>query len=254
MAPVAVAFSGGVDSSLLLKVAHDTLGERCVAVTVDAPYQFRQELTDAACLARQLGVRHLRTPFAPATIPGLMNNPTDRCYLCKKAMLELCRLSLASLPLPLAPCPLSLIDGSTLDDQTVHRPGRRALEELGIRSPLAEAGLTKQAVRDLSRQLGLPTWDKPAQSCLLTRFPHDQAVTEADLQRVEWCEKGIQALGFSMVRVRSLENLARLEFEVGELAQARLPDLFDQIETICREAGFKEVMVDLFGYRSGSMN
>ena len=247
MAPVAVAFSGGVDSSLLLKVAHDTLGERCVAVTVDAPYHFRQELADAACLARQLGVIQLLIPFAPATIPNLMNNPTDRCYLCKKALLNLCRTALI-------PAPWSLVDGSTLDDQTAHRPGLRALKELGIRSPLAEAGFTKQDVRNLSLQLGLSSWEKPAQSCLLTRFPHDQTITEADLQRVEWCEQKIKALGFSMVRVRSVGTIARLEFEVGELAQARLPDLLDQIETICRATGFGEVLLDPLGYRSGSMD
>jgi uncharacterized protein len=242
IAPVAVAFSGGVDSSLLLRVAHDILGDRCIAVTIDAPYHFRQELTDAACLASQLGIRHTVIPFAPATIPGLMNNPDNRCYLCKKALLSLCRNAV--------PPDWSLVDGSTADDLQSHRPGRRALEELGIRSPLAEAGFTKQDIRILSRELGLPTWNKAAQSCLLTRFHHNQMITETDLQRVEWCETAIQALGFSMVRVRSTVESARIECKEREQALAMLPEL----ETICKQAGFTKVAIDPAGYRSGSMD
>jgi uncharacterized protein len=243
MAPVAVAFSGGVDSSLLLKVAHDVLDDRCVAVTVDAPYHFRQELADAANLAKQLGVKHRIIPFDPATIPGLMNNPDNRCYLCKKALLKLCLSSLV-------PDLWTLVDGSTLDDQTAHRPGRRALHELGIRSPLAEAGLTKQQIRLLSKERGLPIWNKPAQSCLLTRFRHNHTVTEADLRRVEQCEEKIKTLGFSVVRVRSREECARIECKEREQAQAMLPEL----EAICRQTGFTTVEIDPAGYRSGSMD
>jgi len=239
-APLAVAFSGGADSSLLLKVAHDTLGKRCVAVTVDAPYHFRQELADAARFAQQLGVQHLSIPFDPDTIPNLLTNPTDRCYLCKKAMLNLC----------LASCPLPLIDGSTLDDQAAYRPGRRALNELRVRSPLAESGLTKQDVRDISRKLGLATWNKPAQSCLLTRFPHNYPVTVAELQRVEQSEKRIQGLGFRVVRVRSLGTMARIECEAVEQAHT----MFLKIERICRQAGFTTVEIDPAGYRCGSMD
>ena len=250
LAPLAVAFSGGVDSSLLLKVAHETLGERCIAVTCDAPYHFRKELADAARFTQQLGIQHLVIPFDPATIPDLLTNPPDRCYLCKKALLSLCRASLTAVSLPLAPCPWALIDGSTLDDQTLHRPGRRALQELGIRSPLAEAGFSKQDVRCLSRELGLPGWDKPAQSCLLTRFPHDYQVTETEQQRVEQCEEKLQGLGFNVVRVRSLGTTARVECEAGKQVHPLLP----KIERICRQAGFTTVELDPAGYRCGSMD
>jgi pyridinium-3,5-biscarboxylic acid mononucleotide sulfurtransferase len=245
LSPLAVAFSGGVDSSLLLKVAHASLGNRCIAVTVDAPYHFRQELADAARFSLQLGVQHLIIPFDPATVPGLLTNPPDRCYLCKRALLELCLSSLSALPLD--SCPLTLVDGSTLDDQTVHRPGRRALQERGIRSPLAEAEFSKQDIRNVSQELGLPGWNKPAQSCLLTRFPHNYPVTSPELQRVERSEIGIQRLGFSVVRVRSRGTTARIECEKVEQAQTMFPD----IERICRQAGFARVELDPAGYRSG---
>jgi len=246
MAPLAVAFSGGVDSSLLLKVAHDRLKDRCSAVTVDAPYHFRQELADAVSLTTNLGIYHLLLFFDPAAIPGLMNNPPDRCYLCKHALLDLCRTTL----LPA----WTLIDGSTADDLQMHRPGRKALKDLGVRSPLAEAGFTKQDVRMLSRRLGLPTWNKPAQSCLLTRFPHNAMITADELVRVEHCEAEIKALGIRTIRVRSLGNLARLEFENGEQTQAMFSSLHQKIISLCRQAGFTQIEVDPAGYRSGSMD
>lgn len=248
--PIAVAFSGGVDSTLLLKVAHDTLGKHCCAVTVDAPYHFRQELEDAARLTQQIGIHHLIVPFDPATVPGLLNNPSERCYLCKQALLKACFNALPAL----SQSGWNLVDGSTVDDQSAHRPGLKALAELGVRSPLAEAGLSKQDVRRLSRQLNLSTWDKPAQSCLLTRFTHDTLITEPDLQRVEQCEKKITALGFSMVRVRSIGDKARLEFQQGELANAILPPIRHQIIQICQQVGFRLVDFDPTGYRSGSMD
>ncbi len=250
LAPLAVAFSGGVDSSLLLKVAHDSLGDRSIAVTVDAPYHFRQELTDAAAFTRQLGISHLLISFDPATVPGLMHNPPDRCYLCKKTLLNLCLNTLASCSWPLASGPWTLADGSTVDDLTAHRPGRRALLELGIRSPLAEAGFSKQDVRSLSRDLDLATWDKPAQSCLLTRFHHGYPITNAELKRVEQCEMELLRLGLRVVRVRTVGNAARIEAEPQEQARTILPD----IERICRQAGFSGIELDPAGYRCGSMD
>ncbi|MCE1227620.1 MAG: ATP-dependent sacrificial sulfur transferase LarE [Geobacteraceae bacterium] len=246
-APLAVAFSGGVDSTLLLKVAHDTLGDRCLAVTIDAPYHFRQELEDARSFIQQHAIAHLIIPFDPGTVPGLLHNPPERCYLCKHALLEACR---AGLP----PGTWTVADGSTVDDQAIHRPGSRALTELGVRSPLAEAGFTKQDIRLLSKQLGLSTWDKPAQSCLLTRFPHQTLISAKRLQQVEWAETEVKKLGFHLVRVRCIGTGARLEFEKGELAQAMLPAMVLQLKSIARKVGFSEMSIDPEGYRSGSMD
>lgn len=243
MAPLGVAFSGGVDSSLLLHLAHAEAADGCLALTIDAPYHFRSELTAAAAFARQLGVPYRIITFDPTTVPHLLHNPPERCYLCKQALLAVCRASLPTTD-------WSLVDGSNLDDQTVHRPGRQALLEQGVRSPLAETGFTKQEVRELSRRLGLASWDKAAQSCLLTRFPHGHQVTPAELQRVEQCEDAIQQLGFGVLRVRSIGSSARIECDNGELARAKLPIM----EGICRAAGFKRVTLDPAGYRSGSMD
>jgi uncharacterized protein len=162
-------------------------------------------------------------------------------------LLEACRVGLP-------PGAWTLADGSTVEDQKARRPGNRAVAELGVRSPLAEAGFTKKDIRQLSKQLGLTTWDKPAQSCLLTRFPHTTVITRERLQQVEWAEEEIKKLGFRLVRVRSIGTAARLELEKEELAQAMLPKVLVQLETIAKKAGFSEMSIDPAGYRSGSMD
>lgn len=252
MAPLAVAFSGGVDSTLLLKAAAEVLAENCCAVTVDAPYLFRQELAAATRLTRHLNVRHLMVPLTPELLPDLYRNPADRCYRCKKGMLTCCLEAIAE-------CTEHddnwvLVDGSIADDQYSHRPGRQALAERQIRSPLTEVGFDKAEVRTLSNELGLPNWEKPAQTCLLTRFPHNRDITAADLKRVEQAEEELLALGFSVVRVRSIGTLARVECAPGELAAALSPGMVEKIEVVCQTAGFSEVLVDPAGYRSGSMD
>ncbi len=238
-----MAFSGGVDSTLLLRVARDIRGADCCAVTAIAPYHLRQELDEATQLADQFNIQHLRCPFDPATVPGLLNNPPERCYLCKKALLARCRTGLP-------PGAWTLVDGSTLDDRSDHRPGLRAVAELGVRSPLAEAGLTKQSVREISRRLGLSTWNKPAQSCLLTRFPHNHRIEPPALRRVEAAETALIGLTLGTVRVRSLGNRARVECELLERAISLAP----QITAACLAAGFETVEIDPAGYRSGSMD
>jgi pyridinium-3,5-biscarboxylic acid mononucleotide sulfurtransferase len=253
-APLAIAFSGGVDSTLLLKVAHDTLGSNCVAITVDAPYHFRQELEEARSFTQQQAMQHLIITFDPATAPNLLHNPPDRCYLCKRALLQLCQNALTRHHLFQGSGHWTLADGSTVDDQAAHRPGSKALAELGVVSPLAEAGFTKQDIRLLSKQLNLPTWDKPAQSCLMTRFPHATLITAERLQQVEWAETEIKKLGFRLVRVRNIGTAARLELEKGEMAKAMLPTMLVQLETICTKAGFSEMVIDPAGYRCGSMD
>ena len=254
LAPLAVAFSGGVDSSLLLKASFDAVGDQALAITVDSPLQFRQELADAAALASRIGVQQLVLPFDPATVPGLMHNPPERCYLCKHALLSRCIAELSCRTLPPASPSWTLLDGSTTDDLLAHRPGSRALKELGVRSPLQELGLDKATIRTLSRQHGLPTWNKPAQSCLMTRFAHDSPVSTADLRRVESCEEALHKLGFMVVRVRSLGTLARIEVDREELAALGAPAMQAAVESLCRKAGFAEVLIDPAGYRSGSMD
>lgn len=251
--PLAVAFSGGVDSTLLAKAAHDALGNRAIAITMHGPMQFKSELQAARDLAQQIGIRQIELQLDWHDLPTIHTNPADRCYLCKTSILKLCYGQLASCSE--AGDSWSLVDGSNLDDLRAHRPGRRALQELAVASPLAELGFAKAEIRSLSRLLRLPTWDKPAQSCLLTRFPHATPLTARDLQRVETCEEGLHDLGLALVRVRCLGTAARLELGKQELATvAANPLLRKELERLCAEAGFAEVTIDPDGYRSGSMD
>lgn len=246
MGPLGIAFSGGVDSTLLLKAAHDALGDRACAITINGPMHFRRELQAARELAQQLGVRQVELPIDWLELAELHSNPADRCYRCKRAILALCRSKL--------PPGYQLCEGSTSDDLLTHRPGRRALEESGVRSPLQELGLEKAVIRSVSHQLGLATWDKPAQSCLLTRFPHDTPLTPVSLQRVEACEDALHDLGFKVFRVRSLGDLARLEFGAEDIQLAQHPASRSRLLELCRQAGFHEATIDPAGYRCGSMD
>jgi len=251
--PLAIAFSGGVDSTLLAKAAHDALGEQSLAITINGPMQFRQELAEARTLAHQIGIHQIELRLDWAQLAALHTNPPDRCYLCKQTLLTRCRLHLASSAGAPAPS-WNLADGSTADDLQAHRPGRRALEELNVASPLAELGFSKAEIRATSRQLGLSTWDKQAQSCLLTRFPHDVLIIPEELRRVEACEEKIRSLGFKQVRVRALGHKARLEFTPDALSVAQRPELQKTITELCKTAGFTAVELDPLGYRSGSMD
>ncbi len=242
-APLAVAFSGGVDSSLLLAVAHDLLENNCIAITLQAPYHLKQELKDASAFCLLRNISHHRIDFDPTDVLGLMDNHPERCYICKKALLEAALESLPSKQWQLA-------DGSNLDDLAEYRPGRRALQELEIRSPLAEAGLTKAEIRSISRQLQLPTWNNAAQSCLLTRFPHNRLITETELQRVEYAEDSIRQLGFKVIRVRSLGNKASIELD----QPIQPPHMADRLIGLAIAAGFDTAELDPAGYRTGSMD
>ena len=253
MSPLAVAFSGGVDSTLLVKAAHDALGDRAIAITINGPMQLRGELNAARELAQQIGIRQIELQLDWSDLPELHTNPPDRCYRCKHTLLSRCRLQLSTIAA--AGGTWNLTDGSNLDDLQAHRPGRRALQELAVGSPLAELGFDKAEIRSVSRQLGLPGWDKPAQSCLLTRFPHAVPLTAADLKRVEACEEGLQMLGLRLARARCLADTVRLELGQQELAAVTAsPLLRKNIETICAAAGFTELVIDPAGYRSGSMD
>lgn len=243
---VAVAFSGGVDSTLVAAVAGKTLGENALAITVHSPYIPNWEVEEARALAKEHGFRH---HVINTTVPEvILHNPPDRCYLCKhvvfSSILEYAR-----------ECGMELVvDGTNADDLSDYRPGLRALTELGVQSPLKEAGMSKQDVRNLSRELGLSTWDKPAYACLLTRIPYGTTLNEKDFRMIEEAEVLIMKLGFRAVRVRKFDDLAKIE--VDRAIMPRLLDMttFDKIVTGLKSIGFSQVALDMSGYRTGSMN
>ena len=241
-----VAFSGGLDSTLLLFAAGQALGDGALAVTIAAPYSPRHELADAREMAKAFGVRHRVIDVA---LPEeLRHNPPERCYLCKKALfarlLDIARAEGAS----------RVLDGTNLDDLDDHRPGFKALAELGVASPLLEAGLGKRDIRELSKRFDLPTWNKPAGACLLTRLPHGAAVHEAELARIDHGEKLLRRLGFPAVRLRSHGDVARIEVPRERLADLLEADRLHGVDAGLKALGYRHVAVDLAGYRMGSLN
>ena len=243
----AVAFSSGVDSTFLLRTAHEELGDRAVAVTVRSPLIPRHELDEAAAFCRQEGIRHEVIDFDALSAPAVVANPPDRCYHCKKEVFGL--ISAFARAAGLA----AVLEGSNLDDDGDYRPGRRAIKELGIRSPLHEAGLSKAEIRALSREMGLPTWDKPSFACLASRFPYGERLTVAALERVERAERWLrEELGLTQLRVRSHGDLARIEVPPGDIP--RLAARAAEIAAAFKGLGFAYVTLDLQGYRTGSLN
>jgi uncharacterized protein len=240
----AVAFSGGADSTLLLAALRDALGaERTLALTAVTPYMVRQDIGDAIGLSAQLGVRHelVEIPMAE----GMETNPTDRCYRCKRAMYG--RLGEAAAELGYR----TLFDGSNVNDAEDYRPGLRALRELGIRSPFLEVGIDKDAVRAIARELGLPTWHKPTNACLLTRIGYNTRFSMERLQQIEEAERFLAARGFGWVRVRCHGDLARIE--VAPEQRARLVAESEAVIEALHRFGFRYVTMDLAGYQLGSM-
>lgn len=248
MGSVMVAFSGGVDSTFLLKTAIDELGERAAAITIQAPFHSSRELAEAQHLAETIGAKQIVYDARQLDMSVIENNPPDRCYLCKQKVFTICRSITGENGFSW------LADGSNIDDLDDYRPGRRALLELGVRSPLLEAGLTKAEIRELSRRLGLQTWNKPALACLLTRFPHGSRITADKLIMVENCEEFLRKSGFGQLRVRVHEETARIELEESDLPRFLEKAVRTAVCDYFQSAGFKRVTLDLEGYRCGSMN
>ncbi|MEI7813692.1 MAG: ATP-dependent sacrificial sulfur transferase LarE [Coriobacteriia bacterium] len=243
---VLVAYSGGIDSTLLAFAAHAVLGDRCCAVLATSDTYPESEAAAARLLASQLGFRLIEVETCELADPNFTANTSDRCYLCKSELFGLL-IRVADVQ-GLA----KVADGSNHDDLSDHRPGRRAAAEFGVVSPLAQVGLSKAEIRELAQELGLPNWNKPSMACLASRFPYGQRITDSGLARVSTAEQALRDLGISQFRVRAHGPIARVEIAPEELQDAWA--LREQIASEVRRAGFTYAALDLEGYRTGSMN
>ncbi len=243
-----IAYSGGVDSTFLLKVARDTLGSDVLAVTADSPTYPSGEIQEARALAKKLSVRHLTIETEEFADSNFVSNPPDRCYYCKKELFSKLRKIARENHLN------HILDGSNLDDEKDFRPGMRAAREFGVRSPLREAGLTKTDIRELSKKLDLTTWNKPALACLASRFPYGEPLTKKDLGRVEKAEKLLQDMGMGQVRVRHHGHIARIEVARRKMDRLLSDSYREKLVEKIKQLGYTYVTLDLEGYRTGSMN
>ncbi len=243
-----IAFSGGVDSTFLLKVCVDMVEKKALAITARSATFPKRELQEAKALAEHIGALHLIIDTEELAAPGFSSNPPHRCFLCKSELYSKLQQIAKDRRIPL------VFDGSNADDVEDFRPGRKAARQLGVRSPLEEAGLGKEEVRTLSKMLNLPTWDKPAFACLSSRFPYHTKITESALRQVEAAEDFLWNLGMREFRVRHHDTIARIELGEKELSLFLEGGRWNEIVLHLKSLGYKYVTLDLEGYRSGSMN
>ncbi|MEH2404743.1 ATP-dependent sacrificial sulfur transferase LarE [Nostoc sp.] len=243
-----IAYSGGVDSTLVAKIAYDALGDRALAVTAVSPSLLPEELEDAKIQAATIGIPHKIVQTHEMENPNYTSNPVNRCYFCKSELHDTLKPLALELGYPY------VVDGVNADDLHDYRPGIQAAKERGARSPLAEVGVTKVEVRQLSQQLGLPWWEKPAQPCLSSRFPYGEEITVAKLQRVGRAEIFLRKLGWQNLRVRSQGDIARIELPAEQIKEFVLTNDLQKVVSAFQDFGFIYVTLDLEGYRSGKLN
>ncbi len=243
-----IAYSGGIDSTLVAKIAYDVLGDRALAVTAVSPSLLPEELEDAKIQAATIGIPHKIVETHEMENPNYTSNPVNRCYFCKSELHDTLKPLARELGYPY------VVDGVNADDLHDYRPGIQAAKERGARSPLAEVGISKAEVRQLSQQLGLPWWDKPAQPCLSSRFPYGEEITVAKLQRVGRAEIYLRKLGWKNLRVRSEGDTARIELPPEQIKDFVLNTDLNSVVSAFQDLGFIYVTLDLEGYRSGKLN
>jgi len=243
-----IAFSGGVDSAYLAVVAHQVLGERCLAVTAESPSYPTYQRNIALEVVRHFGLRHEIISSQEMEDENYVANPTNRCYFCKHELYRKLQGIAQSRGFHY------VLDGNNLDDTGDYRPGRKAGRECEVRSPLIEAGLQKEEIRELSRRLNLSTWDQPASACLSSRIPYGSAVTVEKLRMIDQGEEFLRAMGFRQCRVRHHGDVARIEIAPGEFPRALTSDAFEQMSRAFKKIGFRFVAIDLDGYRTGALN
>ena len=244
----ACAFSGGVDSTLLLKVSHDVLGDKAIAITASSQSFPERELNESINFCKINNIKQIITQSNELDIPGFKDNPKNRCYLCKHELFsQIIKIAHEN---NIA----HVIEGSNTDDLGDYRPGLQAIQELSIKSPLRKANLSKSEVRQLSWELGLPTWDKPSFACLASRFVYGEKITPEKLKMIERAEELLLSLGFRQVRVRIHDNIARIEIEPKEFSRIIEDNTRTKIYDSLKDYGFSYVTLDMKGYRTGSMN